>query len=52
MEQAHAAIGMEAGGKFYCCAHCAKEAGVTGLADRSAKPLIFLNAQTFIALVG
>jgi hypothetical protein len=26
--------GMEAGGKYFCCANCAKHAGVTGLADR------------------
>lgn len=26
--------GMESGGKFYCCANCAKQAGVEGLADR------------------
>lgn len=26
--------GMEAGGKFYCCANCAKHAGVSGMADR------------------
>jgi phage terminase large subunit GpA-like protein len=25
--------GMEAGGVFYCCAHCAREAGVTAVAD-------------------
>jgi len=28
--------GLEAGGKFFCCAHCAKEAGVAGLRDRGA----------------
>jgi len=22
-------------GKFFCCAHCAKEEGVTGVADRA-----------------
>ena len=27
--------GAESGGKFYCCAHCAKKAGVTGIDDRS-----------------
>jgi hypothetical protein len=27
--------GMEAGGKFYCCAHCAHQSGVTGLDDRN-----------------
>ena len=26
--------GMEAGGKFYCCAHCARNAGERSLADR------------------
>ena len=27
--------GVEAGGRIFCCAHCAEEAGVVGLADRS-----------------
>ena len=27
--------GIEAGGKMYCCAHCAKESGVTNVADRA-----------------
>ena len=27
--------GLESDGAFYCCAHCAKEAGVSGLRDRS-----------------
>jgi len=27
--------GVEARGKFYCCAHCAKESGVGGLKDRA-----------------
>jgi hypothetical protein len=27
--------GMEHQGAFYCCAHCAEEAGVTGMADRA-----------------
>lgn len=27
--------GLEAGGKFFCCDHCAQKAGVTGLKDRS-----------------
>ena len=27
--------GVEADGAFYCCAHCAKEAGVHALADRA-----------------
>ena len=26
--------GVEAGGKFYCCAHCAKSSGVKGVDDR------------------
>ena len=26
--------GLEADGKCFCCAHCAQEAGVTGLRDR------------------
>lgn len=26
--------GMEAGGAFYCCAHCASESGIRGLQDR------------------
>jgi hypothetical protein len=26
--------GVEQGGTFYCCAHCAKQAGVSGLKDR------------------
>jgi Rieske Fe-S protein len=26
--------GLEASGRFFCCAHCAREAGVTELADR------------------
>ncbi len=26
--------GVEQGGTVYCCAHCAKHAGVKGLADR------------------
>jgi hypothetical protein len=26
--------GLEAGGAFFCWAHCAQEAGVTGLTDR------------------
>lgn len=26
--------GVEQGGTFYCCAHCAKQAGVKGLKDR------------------
>lgn len=28
--------GVEAGGRVFCCAHCAKESGVTELADRAA----------------
>jgi Rieske Fe-S protein len=26
--------GAEAAGGFYCCAHCAKQAGVSGIRDR------------------
>ena len=26
--------GAEAGGRFYCCAHCARESGVRGVDDR------------------
>ena len=26
--------GLEAGGKFFCCANCARHAGVQGLGDR------------------
>ena len=26
--------GVEADGAYYCCAHCAEEAGVSGLRDR------------------
>jgi Rieske Fe-S protein len=28
--------GVEAQGRFYCCAHCAREEGEKGLADRTA----------------
>ena len=28
--------GVEARGRIYCCAHCAKHEGVSGLADRAA----------------
>jgi hypothetical protein len=28
--------GVEAGGKMFCCAHCASRAGAVGLADRAA----------------
>ena len=28
--------GLQAGAKLYCCAHCARESGVHGLADRAA----------------
>lgn len=28
--------GVEAGDRVFCCAHCAKESGVTELADRAA----------------
>jgi hypothetical protein len=27
--------GVEAGGSMYCCAHCAKHAGVTAVRDRA-----------------
>ena len=27
--------GMEQGGRFFCCAHCAKKSGVKGVADRA-----------------
>lgn len=27
--------GVESNGKFYCCAHCAKHAGVRGVDDRA-----------------
>jgi hypothetical protein len=27
--------GVEAAGTFYCCAHCAKQSGVTGVDDRA-----------------
>ena len=27
--------GVEAGGSIYCCAHCARESGATGVADRA-----------------
>jgi Rieske Fe-S protein len=27
--------GAESGGNFFCCAHCAKKAGVTGIDDRN-----------------
>jgi hypothetical protein len=28
--------GIEAGGKIFCCAHCAKHEGVEGVSDRAA----------------
>jgi hypothetical protein len=28
--------GIEGRGAFYCCAHCAKQAGVAGVRDRAA----------------
>ena len=28
--------GMEAKGKIYCCAHCAKSEGIHGVSDRAA----------------
>jgi hypothetical protein len=27
--------GHQAGGRMFCCAHCARESGVTGVADRA-----------------
>jgi Rieske Fe-S protein len=27
--------GVEQGGRYFCCAHCARRAGVTGVADRA-----------------
>ena len=27
--------GLESGGNYFCCAHCAKQMGVDGLADRT-----------------
>jgi DNA-directed RNA polymerase subunit RPC12/RpoP len=27
--------GVEAGGRMFCCAHCAEQAGVTALVDRA-----------------
>jgi hypothetical protein len=27
--------GVETGGAIYCCAHCAKESGARGVADRA-----------------
>lgn len=27
--------GVEAGGSFFCCAHCAEHSGVPGVADRA-----------------
>jgi Rieske Fe-S protein len=27
--------GVESDGRFFCCAHCARESGVGGLADRA-----------------
>jgi hypothetical protein len=28
--------GIEAGGRFFCCAHCARQSGVEGARDRAA----------------
>jgi phage terminase large subunit GpA-like protein len=28
--------GIEAQGKFYCCAHCARQSGAEGVSDRAA----------------
>jgi hypothetical protein len=30
--------GIEASGKFFCCAHCAKSDGVAGAVDRVTEP--------------
>lgn len=30
--------GLEYGGQTFCCAHCAKDAGVAGFTDRIAAP--------------
>jgi hypothetical protein len=30
--------GVEAGGHYYCCVHCAKASGVAGLRDRQDTP--------------
>jgi hypothetical protein len=30
--------GLEASGRFFCCAHCAREAGISELADRIPPP--------------
>ncbi|HEY3805647.1 MAG TPA: hypothetical protein VGL61_23735 [Kofleriaceae bacterium] len=30
--------GIEARGQYFCCAHCAREAGVADVADRAAGP--------------
>ena len=27
--------GVEAGGRMFCCAHCARESGATGVVDRA-----------------
>jgi hypothetical protein len=29
--------GVEAGGHFFCCAHCARHAGVTSIKDRASE---------------
>ncbi len=37
--QCHTVIighGMESGGEFYCCAHCARMAGVVDMQDRAS----------------
>jgi hypothetical protein len=28
--------GVEAGGRIYCCAHCARDSGAQGISDRAA----------------
>lgn len=41
--------GMEAGGDFYCGAHCAKEAGVAGLRDRSLGLVLLVGLLAALA---
>jgi hypothetical protein len=31
--------GVEAGGSMYCCAHCARTAGIKGLRDHTSQPV-------------
>ena len=35
--------GVEAGGKFYCCAHCAKHSGVKGVQTGRPNPLPYFS---------